>query len=140
VIWSLIGLALMILEFILPGLVVFFFGLGALLVAVLCAVMEPSLNLQLVVFMAASVALFVTLRRFFREIFAGDAGQVEQGQEDRNFTGSRVRVVEAIQPPATGKVELNGTLWNADAPEALDAGDWAEVVSRHNLVLNVRKV
>ena len=36
VIWCLVGLVLLLLEFILPGLIIFFFGLGAWVVAAVC--------------------------------------------------------------------------------------------------------
>jgi membrane protein implicated in regulation of membrane protease activity len=109
-------------------------------VAVVCAFVGISLNTQLILFMVSSVALFVTLRRWFKTIFTGEAGLSRKEDEDRNFTGVRVQVVEPIVPPGFGKVELNGTLWNAGAEQTLASGDLAEVVSRHNLVLTVRKI
>jgi membrane protein implicated in regulation of membrane protease activity len=138
-VWALVGLALMVLEFILPGLVVFFFGLGALLVAVISSFADISLTTQLIIFIAASITFFLTLRRCCRTIFRGGGEVSHQGVEDRHFTGTRVKVVEAIAPATPGKVEMNGTLWSAEAPESLGSGEWAEVTGRDNLTLRVRR-
>ncbi|MFZ0280832.1 MAG: NfeD family protein, partial [Bacteroidales bacterium] len=54
-IWFIIGLVLFLLELVLPGFVIFFFGVGAWITALLCLIANPGINLQVVVFAVTSV-------------------------------------------------------------------------------------
>ena len=57
VIWFLIGIALLVMEFLLPGLIVAFFGAGACVVALICLLTDISLNAQLIIFISSSVLI-----------------------------------------------------------------------------------
>jgi len=46
VIWFLIGLGLLLLELVLPGLVILFFGAGAWVTALACVLHDFNLNWQ----------------------------------------------------------------------------------------------
>ena len=70
-IWALVGLGLLLAEFAIPGLVVFFFGIGALVVAIVCVFAKVSLDIQLIIFIVASVALLLSLRRWLKTVFLG---------------------------------------------------------------------
>jgi hypothetical protein len=61
VIWLLIGLAFLLLEIAIPGLIIFFFGLGAWIVALLFVFFDPGLTVQLLVFAVSSVFLLLLL-------------------------------------------------------------------------------
>jgi inner membrane protein len=138
-IWALVGLGLMVLELMAPGLIVFFFGLGALVTAVVVAFTDIGLTGQLVVFLVATVAGFLLLRAKFKSLFQGETDRAAPGKDDRNFTGTLVRVVEPIAPPAPGKVEMNGAQWNATASQPFAVGDMVKVVGRHSITLEVAK-
>ena len=56
VIWFLVGLGLLLLELVLPGLVILFFGVGAWVTALVCAFTDISLNWQILIFLVASLA------------------------------------------------------------------------------------
>ncbi|MCK4689902.1 MAG: NfeD family protein, partial [Candidatus Marinimicrobia bacterium] len=68
-IWFLLGLVMLLMEFVLPGLIIFFFGVGACIVALICLILPISLNLQLVIFIISSVILLLTLRKWLKGIF-----------------------------------------------------------------------
>jgi membrane-bound ClpP family serine protease len=64
VIWFLIGIVLLIMEFATPGLVIFFFGVGAIVVGVVCIFLNPSFTVQLAIFLVSSVILLFGLRKW----------------------------------------------------------------------------
>ena len=64
VIWFIIGFILFILEFVVPGLILFFFGLGAWVVALVSLFYDLSLNEQLIIFVITSVLSILLLRKW----------------------------------------------------------------------------
>jgi membrane protein implicated in regulation of membrane protease activity len=56
-IWFAVGLVLLVAEFIVPGLIIAFFAVGAWIVAGVCLATPISLNAQLGLFIISSVIL-----------------------------------------------------------------------------------
>jgi membrane protein implicated in regulation of membrane protease activity len=143
-IWFLIGLALLILEFIMPGLIMGFFGAGAWIVAIIClfsAYVASSINTQLLIFIIASVLSLLLLRKWLKGMFIGHTKSQQDLTEDlKEFVGERVVVKEKITPKAGGKVELHGTNWTAEADEEIAEGTVVEIIGKENLTLKVKVV
>jgi len=139
-VWLLAGLALMLAELATPGFILFFFGLGALAAAAWAWTGMGGLGSQLVVFLVSSIVFLVTLRRYAAGLFRGGKSRTGTMPEDDTI-GKRVLVVEEINPAhLKGKVELNGTHWNATADGVVHKGTLVEVLSRQGLTLTVRPV
>jgi membrane protein implicated in regulation of membrane protease activity len=137
-IWFLLGLAMLLLELALPGLIIFFFGIGACGVALLCLLADISLNMQLTAFLVFSLVLLLTLRRWVKHVFVGRVGAKESTDEQLNeFVGKKAVVTKEIRPDHPGKVELHGTNWNAEADEVIPEGVSVEIVGKQNLTLKV---
>ena len=62
-IWFIIGLVLLLLEFTAPGLILFFFGVGAWVVSIICFFFGIAINLQLLIFLSSSILLLLLLRK-----------------------------------------------------------------------------
>jgi membrane protein implicated in regulation of membrane protease activity len=138
--WLLIGVVLMILEFALPGFVVFFFGLGAMIVGAACWIWPITLNEQLLIFIIASLVMLVTLRRWIKGIFVGyTSSEKALGELTHEFMGQRATVTSAIVPGRPGKVEFRGTQWEAESDEKIDAGEMVEIVGQESIRLKVKK-
>lgn len=138
-IWFLIGLALLLAEFAIPGLVLIFFGAGAWIVALLCLLLNIGLNTQLVIFIITSVLSLLLLRKWITGVFRGHTSGTQELTEDmKEFIGERVIVTAAIGAQLPGKVELHGTDWSATADVAIDAGTAVEIVGKENLTLKVK--
>ena len=71
IIWFLIGLVLLILEFVMPGLIIFFFGVGAWIVALICLITDIGINTQLIIFITCSVLSLLVLRLWVKGVFFG---------------------------------------------------------------------
>ena len=139
VIWVLVGIVLLLLEFALPGLIVFFFAVGAMITAAVCFFADVSLNAQLLIFIASSVVSLVLLRRWVKGIFMGHITSKQASRENlEEFVGQRVVVKEKVLPNLPGKVELHGTNWQAAADEEIEAGVVVEIIGKDNLTLKVK--
>ena len=139
IIWFLVGLALLIMEFALPGLIIAFFGVGACIVAIVCLITDIGLNAQLIIFIIASVLSLVCLRTWLKGIFMGHVKSRQDMTEDiKEFIGERAVVVEKITPKAGGKVELHGTNWTAEADAEIPEGTAVEVIGKDSLTLKVK--
>jgi len=141
-IWFLIGLVLLVLEFIMPGLIIGFFGVGAWIVAIVClfsSYVTESLNTQLIIFIIASVLSLLLLRKWLKGMFIGHTKSKQDLTEDmKEFIGERAVVKEKITPKASGKVELHGTNWVAEADEEIAEETVVEIIAKDNLTLKVK--
>ncbi|AQT70314.1 hypothetical protein STSP2_03520 [Anaerohalosphaera lusitana] len=142
IIWCLVGLVLLLMEFAVPGLILFFFAIGAWIVALVCLFWDSAgLDAQLIIFLIASITSLLALRRYLKNIFHGHIRSVQSGKQDLDeFVGQRVTVRSAIPANGTGRVEFRGTEWNATSDDPLAPGEPAEIISKDNLTLKVKKL
>ena len=63
-IWFLIGISFLIAEFLMPTFIMFFFAIGAIIVSVITACYDLSINLQIILFAFFSVTSLVLLRNY----------------------------------------------------------------------------
>lgn len=139
VIWFLVGLVLLVMELVLPGLIVGFFGIGAWIVAVTCLMTEIGINAQLIIFIVSSVLSLVLLRRWLKGIFLGHAGSKQDLKHDlEEYVGQRALVKEKIVPKLGGKVEFHGSNWEAQADQEIAEGTVVEIVGKDNITFKVK--
>ena len=135
--WAIVGFGLILCGFAAPGLILFFFGLGALVTAVACWVVDLSLTAQLILFGVASLLSLFGLRRVLKSVFTGGA-RAAGAEMVEGMAGQEARVTEPIAPGAAGKVELNGVAWKAESDEALAPGAAVVVTAQKSLTLVVQ--
>lgn len=141
IIWFLVGLALLILEFILPGLIIAFFGVGAWIVALVCLIIDIGINTQLIIFIISSVLALICLRKWLKGIFLGHAVSKQNLKENLDeFIGQKAVVKEKIIPKAGGKVEFHGTNWVAEADEEIAEGTMVQIIGKDNITLKVKSL
>ena len=140
VIWFIIGIVLMLLEMAVPGLVIIFFGIGAIAVAVTCMVTSPSLAVQLVIFIVVSSLSLALLRRWLKtRFFSSENGLTGDPTVLDEFTGKNAIVEQPIAPGRPGKVEFKGTHWKAEAEEEIATGEVVVILGKDNITLKVSK-
>ena len=139
--WFICGAVLVLLEFIVPGVILVFFGLGAWVVALTTfAGFTRSTAAQLLIFAFASVVLLLVLRRYIKSRFSGFVS--ERQAPDRNldeFTGKTVIVLEEIAPTKPGKVEFKGSPWRAESKDSFKQGESGLIEKIDGLTLKIRK-
>lgn len=140
-IWFLIGLALLLLEFTLPGFIIFFFGVGAWMVAVLCLFTDVSLNAQLGIFLVVSVLLLISLRKWVKTVFIGRI-TLKQNLDEKfeDFVGKKAVVSKRITPGSQGRVEFHGSNWNAESDEIILEGTTVEIIKKNNITFKVKSI
>jgi membrane protein implicated in regulation of membrane protease activity len=136
VIWFLIGLGLLLLELVLPGLVILFFGTGAWVTALVCALTDISLNLQILIFLVASLLGLALLRRYLKRRFFSKK-ENETSDQLEEFIGHQAKAVEEFRN-GTGKVEFKGTQWTAHCEEPVTKGTWVTIHRKESLTLFVK--
>lgn len=137
-IWFLIGAVLLISEFAAPGLVILFFGVGALLTSIAVWLgLADSLQAQLMIFSVGSIVCLFTLRKYMKQWFVGDSKN-EPGDFSPEFIDKVVVVIVAIPGGAArGKVELNGAEWSATSTLPQEVGEMVTIIAREGLNLKV---
>ena len=135
VIWFLIGLGLLLLELVIPGLVILFFGAGAWVTALACVIHDFNLNWQILIFLVASLLGLVLLRKYLRRKFFGKKSGEEE-DELEEFIGRKARVLEDFKD-GRGRVEFKGTQWSARCKVPLKKNQWVKIVSKDSLILEV---
>ena len=134
--WFLTGIVFLGLELALPGMIVFFFGVGAWCAALVVFFLPMSLASQLLVFLVASLVSLVLLRTTLKKIFLGRVLEVD-AMEHNIPPGASGVVIEAINPPATGTIKYGGSYWQATADQAIAKGTIVTIVKKNNLSIKV---
>ena len=137
--WLIAGIVLMLAELLIPGFVIFFFGAGAILTAGLTWLApECAIGWQVIFFALASVLMVILSRACFPKTFAGKDERPRGDVDSDGLVGSVGKVSEAIEPPSSGRVVVQGTTWMAVSDRPIPAGKVVTVVKCDNITLTVR--
>jgi inner membrane protein len=134
--WFLIGLILFLLELVVPGFIIFFFGVGAWVTALICLIATPGTNLQIIIFAVTSVLSLIALRRIIQKKFFYSKGNNSDAVEDE-FTGKEGVAIADFGKAQKGKVEFKGTRWNAESESDIKEGQAVIIIKKESLVLKV---
>lgn len=134
--WFILGLVLFLLELVIPGFFIFFFGLGAWVTALVCLIGEPGTNLQIVIFAIVSVLSLIGLRKMIQKKFFYSKGKESEEVEDE-FTGKEAIATGEFGPDNIGKVEFKGTTWKAESNLPVKNGERVIIIEKENFKLIV---
>lgn len=136
VIWIIIGFVLFLLEFVLPGLILFFFAVGAWIVAILCLFIDLSINQQLIIFLISSIVSILLLRKWFSKILWKRKHSTELLEDE--FLGKTGKAETAISPGENGKVDFKGTTWQAASEDIIEKGENVIIIGNDSILLKVK--
>lgn len=138
-IWLIVGILLVLAEFSAPGVILVFFGVGAIITAITTwAGLTQDIGPQAAVFATSSLILLFGLRRYVKQWFVGDSETLSTECDD-DFTGREARVVTDLAGQgADGLVEIKGANWKARSDLAIPAGATAIIERRDGLTFHVR--
>jgi inner membrane protein len=134
VIWFIIGFICFLLEFVLPGLILFFFAVGAWVVAILSLLIDMSINTQLILFLACSVLTILLFRKWLKKIWTTKHSAVLEDE----FVGKTCKAETFIGPGRDGKVEFKGTKWDARSEDSIEKGENATIIGNDSILLIVK--
>jgi membrane protein implicated in regulation of membrane protease activity len=135
--WFILGLVLFLLELVLPGFFIFFFGLGAWVTALVCLLLAPGTNLQILIFAFVSVLSLLALRRIIQKKFFYSNGTESEDVEDE-FTGRDAVALTDFGADLVGKAEFKGTTWKAESKYEIKVGQIVTIVEKENFTLIVK--
>ena len=140
--WLGSGIFLMAIEFLVPGLVMVFVGLGALTVALgMHLGYIDEIVQQFITFFISSIIYLLTLR-FLVFRFVPSVTIKENIDEDEEVIGSIVELVEDINSGEFGRVEHSGSSWQARAEgdQTILKGEQVKIIGRDNITWIVQKI
>lgn len=141
-IWLAIGVILMAVEIVAPGFIIFWFGLGAALTALLSFTgITESETVQWLIFFSSSI-LFLTL--WFGVLKKRLQTGVEDDQRDPTLFNLHGKCITRIEPGKPGEVELyesyHGlTRWKAESAGIIELNDEIQVLEASGIKLIVKK-
>ncbi|ULQ58461.1 NfeD family protein [Brucepastera parasyntrophica] len=141
--WAIIGVVCIGLEMLLPGFVIFFFGMGGIATALLSLIPFVSqwLWLQVLIFIVTSLLSLIFFRRHFKRIFSGTVFNPSKKNPEEVGAGETAEVLETVGPVQEGRIRFQGTTWSAQSSSGtIPAGSSARIVDRKGLVYIVEPI
>lgn len=137
-IWFCIGFVLFALEFAIPGFILFFFGIGAWIVAIVCFFTDISINAQITLFITSSLVTVLLFRNWLKRKF-GSSG-VNSKQLEDEYIGKVAKAETSISPGKSGKVEFKGASWEASSDDVIAAGENVVITETRSIILVVKSI
>ena len=136
--WLIFGLVLMALELMAPGVFLFWLGLAALLVGVLSFALQPSWQVQILLFAVFAAAAVPLWRRLARRDGGASASNPFLNKRADALVG-RVFTLEKPIVDGSGTVRIDDTVWRVAGPD-LPAGTRVRIVRADGASLTVEGV
>ena len=140
--WLGSGIFLMAIEFLVPGLVLVFVGLGSLTVVfgMHFGYIDGILQ-QFITFFISSIIYLLTLR-FLVLRFVPSVTRKENIDEDEEVMGSIVEIVADINSGEFGRIEHSGSSWQAcaEGDQTILKGEKVKIIGRDNITWIVQKI
>ena len=131
-IWFLIGVVFLVSEILLSGFILIFFTAGCWTVALVTWLLKIELASQIFIFVASSLTLLFTLRKYSLKIFRGKTRE----SIDEHYTDSKIgktaMVTNTISPNLPGEIKFMGSFWRANAEEAIEEGQSVLIESQES--------
>ena len=128
IIWFLIGVCFLVVEFIMPIFIMFFFALGAIVVSVCTSFYDLSFNSQIILFALFSIISMLILRSYVQKIFKGNEKKDNDSSTDSNIKTAVVS--KAIEPNILGEIKYKGTFYKAQSANSIAEGISVKIVNK----------
>jgi membrane protein implicated in regulation of membrane protease activity len=134
--WFLLGLVMILLELLIPGLIIIFFGFGAILTGTLSFMFDISLNYQIIIFLTSSILSLLLLRKYINNKFFNQKRNGNHSLDDEFINKQAIAIVD-FEPNGIGKVEFKGTNWNATSSDKIKKGELVKITGKDSINLKV---
>ena len=138
--WVVLGFILLLLELIFPGVFFVWFGLGALLTALVSLLFYhlpwvASWEVEVIFFLIFSIIMVLIGRNFFRRDRETDEPLLNRRTDQ--IIGKRVVLEEPVRD-GKGRIRVDDTIWRIKGPD-LPEGTEVKVVAFENGVFTIEK-
>lgn len=132
--WYLAGVILMLLELVLPGSIIVWFGVGALATGFITELAGGLYwPVQLILFSALSILALLSGRKLIRR--AAPSKNTTLNRRLQRYLGRQAQLRTAIEN-GTGRIRLDGTYWTVQGPD-MPVGTIVEIIGVENSILIV---
>ncbi|MBC2777901.1 NfeD family protein [Parasphingopyxis marina] len=114
--WIVVGIILLCVEMMAPGMYLMFLGAAALFTGLLGYALPLSLPMELLIFAISSVGLVYVAKRWF-EVYPILSTSPLLNARIAQMIGQTVTVVQPIEH-GSGRVKVGDTVWSASGPDA----------------------
>ncbi|MBN2424019.1 MAG: NfeD family protein [Calditrichaceae bacterium] len=139
ILWFIIGLVFILLEFIMPGFIIVFFGVGAWVTSLVCLVFDINLTAQLFLFIIISVLSLQIFRKYLKTRFFSDNEKIGDILEDE-FIGKTAIVEVPIKAGFEGRVMFKGAQWTATSEADIKKGAKVKIIDKESITLKVEPI
>ncbi len=138
--WVVLGFILLLLELIFPGVFFVWFGLGALLTALVSLLFYhlpwvASWEVEVIFFLIFSIIMVLIGRNFFRRDRETDEPLLNRRTDQ--IIGKRVVLEEPVRD-GKGRIRVDDTIWRIKGPD-LPEGTEVKVIAFDNGVFTIEK-
>ncbi|MCK3658999.1 hypothetical protein A4G18_09825 [Pasteurellaceae bacterium Pebbles2] len=139
--WLILGFALLIAEIILPGIFLLWWGLAAIIIAAMNALIPIfSLTTLGIIYAILATALSLIWWKYQHQKDQADEQKSHLNQRDHYMLGLK-GTVEEMAENGIGRGHFGDTTWRIQAQdELLNIGDTIEVIQVQGITLGVKKV
>jgi membrane protein implicated in regulation of membrane protease activity len=134
--WIIAGLLMLIMELFIPGIVIGFFGAGALLAGLVGWIFDIPWQAEVIIFLVSSLLML----QFMRKYIIKKLNKKDRSGETEDIIGAEALVVEKITPQIPGKVQFRGSLWKAESKEEIEPETRVRIIGRRSIVLIVKPI
>jgi len=138
VLWFIIGFIFFLLEFAIPGFILFFFGLGAWTVAIASFFVDISINAQLVIFLSTSILTVLLFRNWVKNKLGMMRSNTQSLPDE--IIGKMATAETIISPGNQGKVYFKGASWQANSEDQIEPGEEVQITGNESIILNVKLI
>jgi len=132
VLWTLLGVALVIMELMVTKFIAIFFAGGAFITGIAVWAGLPTTNgLPIILFTLSSLVLLFAIRARFSHLFVGTETVHGDSELNSEMIGARVTLVSGFEKgsPGIGQVMYRGSNWQARSATGVIARDKVVVIS-----------
>jgi inner membrane protein len=132
--WIIAGLLMLLLELIIPGVVIGFFGVGALLAGLIGWIFDIPWQAEVIIFIVSSLLLIQFMRKYIIKKF----NKKDRSGEIEDIIGAEAVVAVKITPQEPGKVQFRTSLWKAESDEEIEPKTRVRIIGKRSIVLIVK--
>ena len=136
-IWFCIGLVFLLLEIGVPGLIIFFFGIGAWIASIVSFFADISLNAQIILFLVISLLSLILFRGQLKKRFFDEGGKTKTLEDE--FIGKHVIALSDFDN-GEGQVEFKGATWVAHSEDEIKKGQKVKITDKESITLIVKSI
>ncbi len=133
--WIAIGFVLVVAEIFMPGMIIIFFGFGAMIVGLLIWLdLISTVISSIIVWIFLSFMLVLVFRRLALKFFPSERSY-QLVEDDVNAIGAVVEVTRTVMENSSeGRIKYNGTWWPAISNRGtIKTGSSARILYRDNI-------